>query len=236
MEGRKTKKWFPLESNPEVMNTYIQKLGFDTSAYQIVDVFSTEEWALAMVPQPVAAVLLLFPIKEASEQHKSEEEAIITESGQEVSSEVYYMKQTVGNACGTVALLHAAGNLSKTVPPVEGSFLQKFMERTSNMSPEEIAEALHDDDEIEDVHGDAAQQGQTEATMDVATHFVCFVEKEGCMYELDGRKKFPINHGASSPESLLADACRVVQGFMARDPEEVKFTITALAPTAGGDP
>jgi len=26
-------------------------------------------------------------------------------------------------------------------------------------------------------------------------HFIGFVQKEGCIYELDGCKEFPINHG-----------------------------------------
>ena len=30
-----------------------------------MDVLSTEDWALEMVPRPVIAVLMLFPIKEA---------------------------------------------------------------------------------------------------------------------------------------------------------------------------
>lgn len=54
----------------------------------------------------------------------------------------------------------------------------------------------------------------------------------GHIYELDGRKRFPINHGTSSPESLLPDACRVIREFMERDPGELRFTILALAPTA----
>jgi ubiquitin carboxyl-terminal hydrolase L3 len=54
---------------------------------------------------------------------------------------------------------------------------------------------------------------------------------DGHLYELDGGKEFPINHGESSPDTLLEDACKVVQKFMARDPEELKFTIIALAPT-----
>jgi ubiquitin carboxyl-terminal hydrolase L3 len=49
------------------------------------------------------------------------------------------------------------------------------------------------------------------------------------LYELDGRKSFPINHGITTPETLLEDACAVVKQFMARDPEEVRFTIVALA-------
>lgn len=52
---------------------------------------------------------------------------------------------------------------------------------------------------------------------------------DGCLYELDGRKVFPINHGPSSADTLLEDATAVVKKFMARDPEEVRFTVVALA-------
>ena len=60
------KHWFPLESNPEVMTQYAGKLGLDTSSDGLWfhDVLSTEDWAFAMVPQPVLGVLMLFPIKE----------------------------------------------------------------------------------------------------------------------------------------------------------------------------
>lgn len=34
----------------------------------------------------------------------------IDAKGQEVSPSLYYMKQTIGNACGTIALLHAVAN------------------------------------------------------------------------------------------------------------------------------
>ena len=62
-EEGKRKRCFPLESNPEVMNTYVEKMGFPTSSFSFCDVLSTEEWALAMVPTPVVAVIMLFPIK-----------------------------------------------------------------------------------------------------------------------------------------------------------------------------
>jgi ubiquitin carboxyl-terminal hydrolase L3 len=51
----------------------------------------------------------------------------------------------------------------------------------------------------------------------------------------DGRKAFPINHGVSSADTLLEDACKVIRAFMDRDPEEVKFTIVALCKTAEED-
>lgn len=60
--------------------------------------------------------------------------------------------------------------------------------------------------QLEEAHGEAASEGQT-AVPDiderVNAHFVAFSCVKGDLYELDGRKKFPINHGPSSPETLL---------------------------------
>ena len=50
--------------------------------------------------------------------------------------------------------------------------------------------------------------------------------------ELDGRKGVPVLHALSSPSETFADAAmRVVKQFMDRDPQEVNFTIVALAKT-----
>ena len=37
------KKWLPLESNPEVLNDFVNKLGYDTSKYAFCDVFGLDE-------------------------------------------------------------------------------------------------------------------------------------------------------------------------------------------------
>ena len=62
-DGKNGKKWFPLESNPTVMNEYVKRMGCPDT-FSFCDVYSTEEWALAMVPRPVLAVVMLFPIKD----------------------------------------------------------------------------------------------------------------------------------------------------------------------------
>ncbi|PNH00074.1 Ubiquitin carboxyl-terminal hydrolase isozyme L1, partial [Tetrabaena socialis] len=57
---------------------------------------------------------------------------------------VFYMKQTIGNACGTIAVLHAIGNNPDTLKPAEGSFLQQFLGATAGMSPEAVGKFLED--------------------------------------------------------------------------------------------
>jgi ubiquitin carboxyl-terminal hydrolase L3 len=68
-----------------------------------------------MVPQPVLAVLLLFPCSNNYEQFKAEEEARLTKLEQNISPNVYFIKQTIHNACGMIALLHSIANNEKIV-------------------------------------------------------------------------------------------------------------------------
>lgn len=42
------KKWLPLESNPEVLNDFVSKLGYDTSKYAFCDVFGLDEVRVAV--------------------------------------------------------------------------------------------------------------------------------------------------------------------------------------------
>jgi len=118
----KKKHWMPLESNPSLMNKYVAKLGVDLSLYEFCDVFGVEDDLLQMVPSPILAVLMLFPVSDFSELHRKEEEEKIAKNGQKVSDKVYYTHQTVGNACGTVGLIHAISNNSDKLQFAKDSF------------------------------------------------------------------------------------------------------------------
>ncbi|KAL2310795.1 hypothetical protein Nmel_002470, partial [Mimus melanotis] len=63
----------------------------------------------------------------------------------------------------------------------------------------------------------------------VDLHFIALVNVGGHLYELDGRKPFPINHGETSDDSFLEDAIEVCKKFMERDPEELRFNAIALS-------
>lgn len=224
-------RWLPLEANPDVMNQFLKQLGVCPS-WQFGDVYGMDPELLDMVPKPVCAVLLLFPVTEKYETFKAEEEAQIRSEGQKVSSTVYFMKQTISNACGTVGLIHAVGNNMKKLEFEPESALKKFIDNSSAMSPEEKAEYLENDESIRLTHESSAQEGQTEApNIDekVDLHFIAFVNADGHLYELDGRKPFPVNHGKTNDDTLLEDAVKVCRKFMQRDPDELRFTVVALS-------
>lgn len=224
-EGKQ--RWFPLESNPDLVNDYVRKLGY-TQAYEFVDVFSTEEWALEMIAQPVQAVLLLYPLTKVQNEYRDSPESIVKDS----SSDVWFIKQRIGNACGTIALLHALLNGPKELF-VPDSWLAQFARATQTSTPIDRAQQLEQDNQIAKHHDQATSSEQNATTRgclddNLITHFVALVEVNGKLYELDGRKEGPICHGPC--QNLLKDGCAVVKKFMERDPDEVRFTIMALVP------
>ncbi|XP_039511911.1 ubiquitin carboxyl-terminal hydrolase isozyme L3 isoform X2 [Pimephales promelas] len=210
---------------------FLRQLGL-VPTWQFGDVYGLEPEVLSLVPRPVCAVLLLFPITEKYETFRQEEEAKIKAQGQEVSSDVYFMKQTIGNACGTIGLIHAVANNQRHLEFEPNSPLKAFLLQSAKMSPEEKAAFLEKDESIRVTHESSAQEGQTEAPgLDekVDLHFIAFVNVEGNLYELDGRKPFPIVHGKTTDDTFLEDSAEVCKKFMARDPQELRFTVVALS-------
>ncbi|KAK4434878.1 Ubiquitin carboxyl-terminal hydrolase 3 [Sesamum alatum] len=224
-DSASTKRWLPLEANPDVMNQFLWGLGVAPDEAECFDVYGLDEELLEMVPKPVLAVLFLYPITP-----KSEEERILQDNAiKEPSNGVYFMKQTVGNACGTIGLLHAVGNITSEIKLVEGSYLDNFFKSTAKMDPSERAAFLENDRDMEVAHSVAATAGDTEASADVDTHFICFTCVIGQLYELDGRRAGPISHGASSPSTLLQDAAKVIQKFIQKNPDSINFNVIAIS-------
>jgi ubiquitin carboxyl-terminal hydrolase L3 len=208
-------------------------------------VYGLDAELLGMVPQPALAALLLFPITEATEALRAEEAAAEGNGGGAAAAAeaagVFYMRQTIGNACGTIGLLHALGNAAAPaggpLPLAPGSFLEAFLAATAGMSP--AARGAHLEapppgaPEIDGIHDAAARQGATDApdaATDTNLHFIAFVQRGGRLWELDGRKAAPVDHGPSGPATLLADTAGVVRRrFVERGGGSVEFSLIALA-------
>lgn len=184
------------------------------------------------VPQPIFALLMVFPVTEASEAHRLEEAAALAAAPSPHAFTGYFMTQTIPNACGTIGLVHAVANTSALlggrVPLADACWLHTFLSRALALTPDERCAALEADTAAEAEHAAVVSEGQSAVVDDTHQHFAVFVERGGVLWELDGRKGGPVPHGPTAAATLLRDAVAVVKGFMARDPDELRFTLIAM--------
>lgn len=97
-------RWRAIENNPEVLTDLIHKFGLDKKL-AFHDVYSlTDPDLLAFVPRPALALVLVFPHSAAFERAKAKEDGRRAESTGLDEPDVVWLKQTIGNACGTVSL------------------------------------------------------------------------------------------------------------------------------------
>lgn len=85
----------------------------------------------------------------------------------------------------------------------DDGILKKYIETAKSMTAEERGKLLEGDSAFTDVHQELAQEGQSEAAESVNHHFISLIHKDGELLELDGRKSFPIKHGATNDDSFL---------------------------------
>ncbi|CAL5070626.1 unnamed protein product [Urochloa decumbens] len=222
-------RWPPLESSPEVFNQFMWSLGVPEDEAEFHDVYGLDADALDMVPQPVLAVILCFPDPPQDESYTSD--LRLSYGEKETRDRVYFIKQieSLGNACGTIALIHAVGNSSSEINLVENSCLDLFFKSTASMDPSERALFLEKDDAMARAHSLAARSGVTELCDVVEEHYICFVAVNGTLTELDGMKDGPIKHGSSSSKSLLQDVVPVIKGIMHTIPDSINFNLMVLS-------
>lgn len=184
--------WLPLESNPDVLNPFVHRLGLPAD-WGFCDMFGLDPDLLAMVPQPCAAVCLLFPSEKISKPRR--EEFAAKAAGQPpVPGDLFFCQQVdgIGNACGTIACMHAVANAAAS-----GNFaldpectLAKFIEATkATPAPPDRGQALLEAKELQEMSDATAAAGETEGagTDDAQNqHFIAFVNFNGMVYELDG--------------------------------------------------
>lgn len=241
------------------MSSLLHKLGL-SDQIGFHDVFSIDDAELmAFVPRPVYALLLVFPVSDTYEKFRTDEDKNKDEyKGSGPEEEVVWYKQTIGNACGLIGLLHAAsnGDAKDFIRKVDSCFepsldllwtepttdLSRLLQQAIPLQPMDRASLLHDSDALESAHQTAAAGGDSaapQAEESVDLHYVCFVKsKNSHLWELDGRRKGPLDRGQlSEDQDILSDKALEmgVRSFLRREEEagggELRFSLIALAPS-----
>ncbi|KAI0141329.1 ubiquitin carboxyl-terminal hydrolase [Pestalotiopsis sp. NC0098] len=236
------KRWVMLENNPEVMNQLAAKLGLgrdgDLSFY---DVYSLDDPELtAHIPRPVLALLVIIPLTPAWAQDRQAEDADKGEyAGAGPDEPVIWFKQTIGNACGSIGLLHCAINGEAATYIQPGSALDEIRTAALPLKMAERAEMLYNSDPFEKAHKSVEQIGDTPplpAAEHIGQHFVAYVKADGRLWELEGSRKGPLDRGSLgqdedvlSPKALELGLKRIIKIELDNGGTDLRFSCIALA-------
>ncbi|CEJ61710.1 hypothetical protein PMG11_10233 [Penicillium brasilianum] len=207
VDGCKT--FIPLENNPDVLSYLCGNLSIsqDLAFHDILSL--SPEFVGEWYPRPCHALILLAhtPIYEAA---RSTIEPTITEYHSSGPHEpVLWMRQTIGHACGLMALLHIVFNLEGRRYVTPGSELDTLLQQAIQLGPTERAQLLYDSKFLEEAHMDAASGGSSTAPSprdENHHHFVAFVQEEGQVWELNGGMNGPLLRGTlDQGEDLLSE-------------------------------
>ena len=122
-------RWPALESNPETFTAFLKKLiAPGSTGVAVHDVFGFEPDLLAMIPQPVYAMIFLYPSKSLREKNPP-----VSPESADANSKFYLLRQTkaLGNACGTIACIHALANLRGSIPWPDDSLIGQLISQTA---------------------------------------------------------------------------------------------------------
>uniref|UniRef100_A0A1I7RX31 Ubiquitin carboxyl-terminal hydrolase n=1 Tax=Bursaphelenchus xylophilus TaxID=6326 RepID=A0A1I7RX31_BURXY len=207
-----TTQWLPLESNPDVFNDFIQKIGI--SGAKCVDVYGFDDELLAFIPKPHLALILCYPdYKKVDEIMKPVYDKLAAE-GTTVPENVFFMKQKISNACGTFALFHSIAQNTDKLNIGQGSFAKWFAE-AKKVGVDERSDLLAKSEDISQSHEASAASGETDANPDtVEHHFIAYCNINGTLYEIDSRQPFPRACGPTTQDNLLKDAGTAAKELM----------------------
>lgn len=231
-------EWLALESNPQVFDAFGRHIGVP-DGWEFVDVLGLDKELLELVRRPVAALILLFPCTPGIYAARRRQDEALRAGKGVPQEDLFFLKQVAdfGNACGTIACLHTISNSRHVLQMAADAPLERFVRAQAAASPEARGRALLEANELKAPSDAAAVDAAAQTACPARDgppldhHFVALVRSPGNrLIELDGTKRGPVDHGATSEGTFLVDAAAVVRrDFVEVDPDVHGFVLMALA-------
>lgn len=233
------KGWLELESDPGLFTLLVEDFG--VKGVQVEEIYDLQ----SKVQSPVYGFIFLFKwIEERRSRRKVntlvDETSVIDE---EIVNDMFFAHQLIPNSCATHALLSVLLNCSG----VElGTTLSRMKAFTKGFSPESKGYAIGNAPELARAHNSHARpeprhlpeklNGISAVRTMEAFHFVSYVPIKDRLFELDGLKAYPIDHGPWGEEEEWTDkARRVIMERIglatAGEPyHDIRFNLMAVVP------
>jgi len=217
--------WQLTESDPGVFTELLKSLGVPL---QVDDLYSLDAEALASV-QPIYALIFLFKWVAGTDEKGG------ASGTYDEEFPGFFAQQVVNNACATLAVLNGLCNIPD-IP--KGQELTDLIAFTTGMDPQTTGLTITSSDYLRSVHNALSPPSavsldglELPKTSEDAYHFVVYIPVAGSLYELDGLKKAPVNHGPISEggEGWVAKARDVINSRIATYPAgSLHFNLQAL--------
>lgn len=233
-----TEGWLELESDPGLFTLLLEDFG--VKGVQVEEIYDLHK----PLESPVYGFIFLFRwIEERRSRRKFVEQIESFVRDEETINNIFFAQQMVPNSCATHALLSILLNY----PNLHlGETLSRLKHHTLGMNPENKGWAIGNTPELACAHNSHAipqARKKTDKNAGVSTgrftgeayHFVCFVPINGHLFELDGLKPYPTDHGPwASDEDWTDKFRRVMAERLGRDAGEqvhdIRFNLMAVVP------
>lgn len=231
-----TEGWLELESDPGLFTLLLEDFG--VKGVQVEEIYDLNK----PLDSPVYGFIFLFRwVEERRSRRKVVEQNETFVKDEDIVNNIFFAQQMVPNSCATHALISILLNC----PTIHlGETLARLKAHTQGMSPDNKGWAIGNTPELACAHNSHAMpqaKRRLEKGSGVSTgrftgeafHFVSFVPIGGRLFELDGLKPFPIDHGPCN-DMEWTDKFRCVitdrLGITADEYNEIRFNLMAVVP------
>ncbi|CAG5101956.1 Similar to calypso: Ubiquitin carboxyl-terminal hydrolase calypso (Aedes aegypti) [Cotesia congregata] len=236
--NRLTEGWLELESDPGLFTLLLEDFG--VKGVQVEEIYDLQK----SLEGPVYGFIFLFRwIEERRSRRKVVEQDESFVKDEDVVNNIFFAQQVVPNSCATHALLSVLLNC----PNIHlGTTLSRLKVHTSGMCPENKGWAIGNTPELACAHNSHAMpqaKRRQDKNTGVSTgrftgeafHFVSYVPINGRLFELDGLKPYPMDHGPWKEHEewteqfrrVITDRLGISTGEQLQD---IRFNLMAVVP------
>ncbi|XP_071570264.1 ubiquitin carboxyl-terminal hydrolase calypso [Temnothorax nylanderi] len=236
--NRLTEGWLELESDPGLFTLLLEDFG--VKGVQVEEIYDLQK----SLEGPVYGFIFLFRwIEERRSRRKVVEQDESFVKDEEIVNNIFFAQQVVPNSCATHALLSVLLNC----PNIHlGTTLSRLKMHTSGMCPENKGWAIGNTPELACAHNSHAMpqaKRRQDKNTGVSTgrftgeafHFVSYVPINGRLFELDGLKPYPMDHGPWKEHEewteqfrrVITDRLGMATGEQLQD---IRFNLMAVVP------
>lgn len=217
-------EWCLIESDPGVFTALIK--GFGVEGLQVEEIVTLEKECFQKM-EPIYGLIFLFKCID----DKVTEGNIVQDNRLD---NIFFAEQVISNACATQAIISVLLNLEGQKDIKLGGTLTDFKDFTKSFGPNLKGVSLSNSKLIKEVHNSFSRQQVFEYDSSGPKsqdnyHFIAYMPIDGRLYELDGLKPGPIDHGKVTTESWIDSVRAVIDKRIQRyAANEINFNLMAV--------